>query len=358
MSKWMSRRHWQIAWILPVAAFVLLSTASVLAAVTGTLTVSAPSVYPGGSTAVDATFSEDASGGVLGGTIVSVVVAPGSGATGTVSLSTADVTCVPASGPQVDCLWSNGTAAKSIALTATASADARGTFDITTQVEGDDPDTPGNDIVVRQIAAATLVVDDPITISVAGPTPNPTTPGSVSTLEVTYTPLADASNVDTSVVLTGTGGNGTLSIVSATNELANCTVDAILRDVSCDYDPTVAAGPSFLTVAIDVGPAAADGDTFGISAQAVRGPVAGAWNIVETRALDIVSAATTTTTTTATTTTTTTMAATTTTTATTSSTLPNTGIEDVGGPMAAGIALVVLGIVLVGGTYALARRNG
>jgi hypothetical protein len=111
-------------------------------------------------------------------------------------------------------------------------------------------------------------------------------------------------------------------------------------------------------VAIDVGPAAADGDTLGISAHAVRGPVAGAWNIVETRALDIVSAATTTTTTTATTTTTTTMAATTTTTATTSSTLPNTGIEDVGGPMAAGIALVVLGIVLVGGTYAFARRNG
>jgi len=341
--------------MLPAAVLVLVSAASAFAAVTGTATVGAPSVYPGGSTTVDATFSEDASGGAAFGTIVSVIVAPGSGATGTVSLSTSDVTCVPANGPQVDCLWSSGTAAKSVALTATASADARGTFDITTQVEGDDPDTPGNEIVVRQIASATLVVDDPITMSVAGPTPNPTTPGSVSTLEVTYTPLADASNVDTSVVLTGTGGNGTLSIVSATNELANCTVDTLLRDVSCDYDPTVAAGPSVLTVAIDVGPTAADGDTFGISAQAVRGPVAGAWNIVETRALDIVSTATTTTTTTTPTTSTT--SATTTTTPTTSSTLPNTGIENIARPMAAGLVLIVLGIVLLGGTYALARRN-
>jgi hypothetical protein len=67
------------------------------------------------------------------------------------------------------------------------------------------------------IAAATLVVDDPITTSVDGTTPSPITPGSVSTLEVTST--------------------------------------------------------------IDVGPAAE-----GASAR-------GAWNFVETRALDIVSAA-------------------------------------------------------------------
>ena len=328
---------------------MVLSTTTVLAAVTGTLTLGASSILPGASTTVDATFDEDASGGVNGGTIVSVIVAPQTGATGTVTLATSDVSCVPASGPRVDCLWSSGTSSKSVALSATASSDARGAFNITTQVEGDDPDTPTNEIVIRQVQAATIDIADPITMSTSGPIPNPANPDSVSTFEVTYSPLADASNVDTSIDLAGTGGNGTLSLISATNELANCTVSDADRVVSCDYDPTVAAGPSILTVAINVGPGAADGDAFTIFANAVRGPASGVWRISQVQTLDIVAASTTTTSTTAATTSTT-AATTSTTAATSSTTIPEveTDIADSGSTGVAAAALVVLGLLVLG----------
>lgn len=330
----------RLRWLLGVSAvtsLVVLSAAAALAAATGTLTLGASSILPGASTTVDATFSEDASGGVLGGTIVSVIVTPQAGATGAVTLATTDVSCVPASGPQVDCLWSAGTSSKSVALSATASAGARGTFDVTTQVEGDDPDTPGNEIVIRQVQSATITIADPIAMSVAGPTPHPANPDSVSTLEVTYTPLADASNVDASIDLAGTGGNGTLGLVSATNELANCTVSVDERVVSCDYDPTLAGGSSILTVAINVGPGAADGDTYTIFANADRGPTGGVWYISEVRTIDIVAAPATTTTTTVSESTTTT-------------TIPvvQTDLPDTGQPSGMTIALVAGGLIVLG----------
>lgn len=173
------------------------------AAVTGTLSLGATTIAPGGSTSINATFDEDAVGGVLGGTVVNIVVTPGAGATGTVTL-TAAAPCDDSAGTQVDCLWPTGTSNYAATVTATASADAGGPFLVTTSVTGANADTPNDTtIVTRPVAGPqTLTVSIPPTTTSTTTTttivPSTTTAGS------TVAPTTAAPTVPSG----GAGGAG------------------------------------------------------------------------------------------------------------------------------------------------------
>jgi LPXTG-motif cell wall-anchored protein len=213
------RRRYHDRGVLVLAFGVAIGIALALtasAAVTGGLALGVTTVDPSGSTSVDTTFAEDNGGGVLGGTIVSIIVTPVVGATGSVNLDTADFTCVPNTGIQVDCLWTTGSAAKAVSLTATASADASGTFDITTEVTGDDPDTPSNELVTRQVASASLAITPPPTTTTLGTTTTtvgatttsivPTTTTTSEQLPLTGPPPTYLAFIAGAIVVLGLGG--------------------------------------------------------------------------------------------------------------------------------------------------------
>jgi hypothetical protein len=152
----------------------LLAASPASAALSGSVTLGATTVAPGGSTSVTVSVTETIP--VLGGTQVITTITAGAGATGTVQFSTlsgaSNLNCVPPDPTESACLWTVGSTSGGVTLTASASASAAGSFQITTVVIGDDPSTPAPDIVTRTVGTATLTVQ--------APPPSTTTPSTTA----------------------------------------------------------------------------------------------------------------------------------------------------------------------------------
>jgi hypothetical protein len=193
-----------VAGILAVVA-LLAAPSPVAAVVTGGITVSPTSIAPGATATVTATFNETTGDEVIE---VALAVAPAAGATGTVSLAldsfAGAAKCVLTDPTLVECLWVSGDGpAGSVTVTATASADALGTFEFTTTQ--DTRDAAGLITPDRPVAGPTgLVVEEP---------PPPTVPTTTTT---TTTATAPSSSSTTAVPTTSTpasagGTSGTAS---------------------------------------------------------------------------------------------------------------------------------------------------
>jgi hypothetical protein len=172
----------------------LLAASPASAALSGSVTLGATTVAPGGSTSVTVSVTETIP--VLGGTQVITTITAGAGATGTVQFSTlsgaSNLNCVPPDPTESDCLWTVGSTSGGATLTASASASAAGSFQITTVVIGDDPSTPAPDIVTRTVGTATLTVQAPPPSTTTAPstTAAPTTGAPTTAAPATTTATA------------------------------------------------------------------------------------------------------------------------------------------------------------------------
>jgi LPXTG-motif cell wall-anchored protein len=238
------------------------------------VTVSPSTVSPGGTTTVTATFS--------GATFpdqtqfVSMLLsAPGTVA-GSVALSAPIVSgaligCDIPSSDRVDCLWNNTAVDQTatLTLTATASSDASGTFELrTTETHAD----PGQPIVESPVAGpAALFVNGPfisppaLTVSPSAITPDSSATATASfTVEVTPTALP----LRVGIGLLGTGGAGTLVGGPATN-LTNCVLDVSQRRYDCDLVDSSVGATASLTVTVLAASSAVPGSTWAVDASQV-----------------------------------------------------------------------------------------
>jgi hypothetical protein len=101
------------------------------------------------------------------------------------------------------------------------------------------------------------------TASLASPT---AVPGSTVRATGTFTASTDLGSIRVSVNLLGTGGAGSVSFVSASGRLTNCSVDlSTNRSVACDFlNATVADGTQQIVVDINVGAGATIGGSWSL----------------------------------------------------------------------------------------------
>jgi hypothetical protein len=86
------------------------------------------------------------------------------------------------------------------------------------------------------------------------------TPGTTVRVTATFTPVADLGNIRVAVNLLGTNGNGTLTFISSTSLLSNCSVDGTGRGAACDWIGAQAvSAPQQIVVDVNVGAGAVVG---------------------------------------------------------------------------------------------------
>lgn len=218
------RRATASAALLGLAALAAAGTAAAVS--TGSVSPTDGTIAPSAATTVTATFDSEDGNDVL----ISVIAAPSAGATGTMVVSAPSTQTTPTSGAGnfncavnvvddsvLDCLWvangekTTGQTAQ-VTFTVTASADADGTFDVTSYNDNTSPTVPGGGV---QIATAAIDVAQPATTTVAPTTtaaPTSTAAASTTTVAVTTT---QATTTTTAGGLPVTGGNEGRMLVAA-----------------------------------------------------------------------------------------------------------------------------------------------